>query len=272
MLKTRIVTALLLLAVFLPGLFLLPVSAWAWLMAVVAALGAWEWAALIRWSPSRRVAFGGAVFMLCAGAILGFPKLLSETAQLGGELKWFYGAAMAFWFGLIPFWLRQRWVVGSVLGAGVGLVVLMPTWLAMVQLRMAGPNALLAILAVVWVADVAAYFSGKTFGRHKLAPAISPGKTWEGVAGAAVAVTAYGFAMRQVFSVEAVGPVLWCAALLLVTGVSVVGDLFESLLKRQVGLKDSSHILPGHGGVLDRIDSLTSTLPTVAFFWLFFAV
>lgn len=272
MLKTRVVTALVLLAIFLPGLFYLDQIQWAWLMAVVASVGAWEWGALLRYTQARRIAFGGLVFVLCAAGILGAPGFLLETTQELALLRWLYGASVVFWGVVVPLWLVRKWRLDHAwLGGCVGLGVLLPTWLAIVQLRLAGPQVLLAILAVVWLADVAAYFSGKNFGKHKLAPSISPGKTWEGVAGAALAVTAYGFAMREFFAVYHIGVVWWCLALVLVTAVSVVGDLFESLLKRQVGLKDSSQVLPGHGGVLDRIDSLTSTLPTVAFLWLAFA-
>src|SRR5690606_2292618 len=124
---------------------------------------------------------------------------------------------------------------------------------------------LLGTMAVVWVADIAAYFSGRAFGRHKLAPSISPGKTWEGAAGAAVAVLVFGFGMLAMRGAELQGGVAVIAGVLLAwTAVSIVGDLFESLLKRQAGLKDSGSILPGHSGILDRIDSLTSTLPIVA--------
>ncbi|MGV0951420.1 MAG: phosphatidate cytidylyltransferase, partial [Azonexus sp.] len=153
-------------------------------------------------------------------------------------------------------------------GLIVGLVVLFPAWLALVQLRVAGPGVLLAILAIVWMADVAAYFSGKRFGKHKLAPSISPGKTWEGAIGGGIGVVLYGIALRLGFAFEPVGLPLWVFGLLAVTAISIMGDLYESMLKRQAGIKDSSNVLPGHGGVLDRIDSLTSTLPVVALLWL----
>jgi phosphatidate cytidylyltransferase len=180
-----------------------------------------------------------------------------------------YLAAAVLWVGVIPFWLRSKWrLPGGVGGLLIGLIVLFPTWLALVQLRIPGPGVLLAILAIVWMADIAAYFSGKTFGKHKLAPSISPGKTWEGALGAGVGVVLYGIGLRHGFSFAPVGLPLWVIALLAVTAVSIVGDLFESMLKRQSGLKDSSNVLPGHGGVLDRIDSLTSTLPVVALCWL----
>ncbi len=126
---------------------------------------------------------------------------------------------------------------------------------------------------MVWVADIAAYFAGKRFGRHKLAPAISPGKTWEGVVGALAGVAVYGCLLAWIADKQATpisnlfagSAVLVIAALLVLAALSVVGDLFESWMKRGAGLKDSSALLPGHGGILDRIDSLTSTLPLAAF-------
>jgi phosphatidate cytidylyltransferase len=131
---------------------------------------------------------------------------------------------------------------------------------------------LLAAMALVWIADIAAYFCGRAFGRNKLAPSISPGKTREGAFGALLAVLVYGFvlALKQWPDASAERLAGVAVVLLLLTVLSIVGDLFESLLKRQAGIKDSSNLLPGHGGVLDRIDSLTSTLPLVAlyFFWM----
>jgi phosphatidate cytidylyltransferase len=123
------------------------------------------------------------------------------------------------------------------------------------------------LLCIVWIADTGAYFAGRTFGRHKLAPSISPGKTWEGVAGGAACVALYVFVL-QATGAGAAGPLAgapgWALAVTL-TALSVLGDLFESLVKRQAGAKDSGTLLPGHGGVLDRIDGLTSTLPVAAF-------
>lgn len=144
-------------------------------------------------------------------------------------------------------------------------MVLLPAWLAIVQFRALGVLTLLAVLSIAWVADIAAYFSGRAFGKHKLAPSVSPGKTWEGVAGAVVGVLILGFAVGPLAGVNTV---FWAAILVLLTAVSVLGDLFESLLKRLAGIKDSSQLLPGHGGILDRIDSLTAILPVSACFLL----
>ena len=133
----------------------------------------------------------------------------------------------------------------------VGFVVLIPTALAMMHLRSFGPWVLLGTMAVVWVADIAAYFSGRAFGRHKLAPSISPGKTWEGALGGALGVLLFGFGILVAFGARQPGGAFVIAlALLAWTAISVIGDLFESLLKRQAGLKDSGSILPGHGGIL----------------------
>lgn len=262
MLKARVLTALALVAVLVPALFFLPQVAWAVCVAVIAGIGAWEWGAFMRLGQVGRLSYGVAVTALCLGA-LALPESVGVLRFSEATLP-VYVLAGAFWGGIVPLWLSRKWPLGR--GAGgfiAGIVVLYPSWLAMVQLRALGPMTLLAVLILVWIADIAAYFSGKAFGRHKLAPTISPGKTWEGVAGACVGVVIYGVAVLTGMSITLPLFVL-VPSLLAVTAVSVIGDLFESLLKRQVGMKDSSQILPGHGGVMDRVDSLTSTLPVVA--------
>ena len=150
-----------------------------------------------------------------------------------------------------------------------GWMVLVPTWLALTRLQ-AQPGVLLALLGIVWIADSCAYFVGRAWGRHRLAPTISPAKTWEGVAGAAAGVAVY-YALLYVFVPE------WrwwhgLSGALLVAGVgllSVIGDLFESWVKRLAGAKDSGTLLPGHGGILDRIDSMTSSMPFAALLLLY---
>lgn len=174
--------------------------------------------------------------------------------------------AALFWLLLAPVWLWRCWrLEGTDFGGyATGWILAVPTWAAMVALHSLSPWWLLAALAMIWLADIAAYFTGRAVGRHRLAPAISPGKTWEGVGGAVVAVLVYGTIV-----VVGVGPPLtshwrWLPLLIGLVAISVVGDLFESLIKRQAGVKDSGTLLPGHGGILDRIDSQTSTLPVVA--------
>lgn len=272
MLKQRVITAILLLLVLVPAALWLPAPGWALFTAGVIALGAWEWGALAGLSAGGRKIYAALLFALMAVAV-GLaqayqPALMTwgvAEAQLG--LLIFYGLASLFWVALVPLWLRQRWSPRGGAGALLGLVVLLPAWLAVVQLRALGLGVLLAVLALAWVADIAAYFSGRAFGKHKLAPSVSPGKTWEGVAGAIVGVLLFGFWLGPWPAGVALS--LWAFILVLLTGVSVVGDLFESLLKRLAGIKDSSQLLPGHGGILDRIDSLTAILPVSAFILLF---
>ena len=271
MLRTRVITAFVLLGLLLPSMFYLSQAHWALLVAAFVGVGAWEWGALLRWSEIQRRLLGVFVALACAGVALIAPDAIGASAIHEFGPVWVvagYLIAAVFWCLLIPCWPRTRWALGTgAAGLLTGLVVLFPTWLALVQLRIPGPCILLALFAVVWMADVAAYFSGKAFGKHKLAPNISPGKTWEGALGAVVGVIVYGLVMRFATGYAPLALPLWVMALVLVTAVSIIGDLYESMLKRQAGIKDSSNVLPGHGGVLDRIDSLTSTMPIIALFW-----
>ncbi|MCB1959880.1 MAG: phosphatidate cytidylyltransferase [Rhodocyclaceae bacterium] len=265
MLKARVITALVMLVVFSTALFGFSPAGWMLFVAVIAGFGGWEWGALCRWSGNPRIAYGVGAALL-VGLLAWAAGLLSEVPSRAALVLCF-GVAAAFWLCLGFVWLARRWPLGSGVPAAVcGLIVLLPTALAMIFLRGIDPLWLLAAMALVWVADIAAYFTGRAFGRCKLAPAISPGKSWEGVYGAGVAVCMYGMAILS-FSGLDLSAVQWLGALLallVLTGISVAGDLFESMLKRQAGIKDSSALLPGHGGILDRIDSLTSTLPLVA--------
>ena len=274
MLRTRVITAIVLFAAFFGALFYLPPLGWLLFVTAVASIAAWEWGALMRLSAAGQVSLGVLLAVLCAivavlqpGAV-GLGAGFDATAWRLGA--YFYLPAAVFWLLLVPVWLQRRWPLANpVLALATGMVLLLPVWLALIQLRQAGPLALLAIMAIVWLADIGAYFAGRSLGTHKLAPGISPGKTWEGAIGGAVAVLAYGLRMSSRMPDGLAGNLpLLLLVLVVLTAISILGDLFESLLKRQAGLKDSSSILPGHGGVLDRIDSLTSTLPLVALVWL----
>jgi len=273
MLRARIVTAIFLFAAFFCALYYFPPAGWLGFTALVAILAFWEWGGLMKLPVSGRYVMAAGSLAAIIVMTLFFPGALG-LAEGGVDNLWFLGRwlylpATAFWLFVAPFWLRRRWSVSHPLvGSVVGALVILPAWLALVQLRQLGAGQLLAIMGIVWLADIAAYFSGRALGRHKLAPGISPGKTWEGVVGGVLAVIVYGFMFAFRLPATLSGnKLLLLGGLVLVTMVSVVGDLFESLLKRQVGLKDSSNLLPGHGGILDRIDSLTSTLPLVALFW-----
>ena len=274
MLKTRIVTAALLFSAFFLALFFLPPPGWVAVATLVAAVAAWEWGALMGLSQVSRIVMALGASVVCTVVSVIVPAALGIEGDFVAAAWslgfWFYIPAALFWLFVVPCWMYRRWQLPkNVGGLLVGAVVILPTWLALIQLRQAGAMVLLAIMAVVWLADIGAYVFGRSFGRHKLAPSISPGKTWEGAIGGGLVVVVYGLSLFYLvpgsFAVHVAAlPVI----LVLLTIISVVGDLFESLLKRQIGLKDSSNVLPGHGGVLDRIDSLTSTLPLVALVWL----
>jgi phosphatidate cytidylyltransferase len=252
-LMRRVLTAGLLLAVFVPAVLWAPEWLWAALMAVVVGMAAYEWAHLSHFPPLAAKVYAG----LLASCALALPYLLAEdwpAFQTGLILL-----AVAFWLVVAPLWLLTRWHgPQAFVRAAVGVVLLLPTWAALLELHARGPAVLLGVMTVVWIADTAAYFSGRHFGRHKLAPAISPGKTWEGVAGALAALALYAGAVGLFVGMPLLPLFLMVAGLLY---VSVLGDLFESWIKRVSGMKDSGAMLPGHGGVLDRIDALTSTLP-----------
>jgi phosphatidate cytidylyltransferase len=266
MLRQRVITALILAALLMAALFKLPPYGWSLLVLVIVLLGTVEWARLSNLSGTRAAAYSGLTAVLMAGLAAWRP-----ADGAGGMLQVhlaIYALAVAFWLLVAAPWLVLGWHVRQPLAlALIGWVVLIPTGLAMIDVRAQSPALLLGLMAAVWLADVAAYFSGKRFGRRKLAPSISPGKTWEGVAGAIVSVSIYaaivGWSSGHVRSYA--GLVVLIAVSWLWVIVSVEGDLFESAIKRQAGVKDSGTLLPGHGGVLDRIDAMTSTLPLGAF-------
>ena len=261
MLGTRIVTALVLASALLSALFMLPYQANVLIFAFVTAIAAWEWAVLLSASLRIQVMYPLGVLAGC-----GMLHLANPLQPI------FWLAAALFWILPAPVWLvRGKPAPAGISGYLMGAFLLLATWTAIGSLlkwgdeRGMGPILLLGCMSMVWIADIAAYFFGHLFGRHKLAPAISPGKTWEGVAGAVLGVVLTGTLAFQMSAFPLQLPLsLFMGSLVLLTAVSIVGDLFESLLKRRAGLKDSSKLLPGHGGVLDRIDSLISTLPVAA--------
>lgn len=273
MLKARVLTALVLLGSFLGALFLLPPTGWLLFVAIVCAAGAWEWGGLTRIAGAPRVAFA-LVLGLATLALGWLAGLNTDTMSAHGILLLCYAVSGVFWLLVAPAWLARGWHFRSIAPMLlVGTVVLLPSALALAHLRQFGPLPLLFAMSLVWIADIAAYFTGRAFGRRKLAPSISPGKTWEGAAGAVCGVMLFGLAVLAFGGWQAEGArfLLAAPALLVVTVLSIAGDLFESMIKRQAGVKDSGNLLPGHGGVLDRIDSLTSTLPLVALLLMFWA-
>jgi len=265
MLKQRVVTAIILFIALLAALFTLPALGWSALVAVMIWQGAVEWARLSK-MEGRIATIYCTVTLLVMLAMLWLDTSVTADVTLIVHSIWYF-AAVVLWVLIVPAWMIASWRPKNLWLMGlVGWLVLIPTGLAMIDLRNVSPWLLLGAMSVVWVADTAAYFSGKRFGKNKLAPAISPGKTWEGVFGALIVVSVYvlvvGFA-GDLFKSYLVIPGILVASWWWV-GLAVIGDLFESAIKRQAGVKDSGALLPGHGGLLDRIDALTSTLPFAA--------
>lgn len=259
MLKTRIITASLLVIFFIPALFILSTINWAYSMLVFCLLALYEWGGMIHLSATQNKLY------IMISAIAGLLTIYF-LQKLGFHLFFFnsltlFAVVSVFWFFLVPVWMKTKHIVSNkLLMAMLGFLLIASLWLALICAKSADPWLLLVLLATIWIADSAAYFAGKNFGKHKLAPNISPGKTWEGVAGALIAVTFFGAILYLNdgvgFHQLAVFPALW-----IITGLGVVGDLFESMMKRQANLKDSGNLLPGHGGILDRVDGIIPSLP-----------
>jgi phosphatidate cytidylyltransferase len=296
MLKQRVITALVLLGILLPTLLVEAAWPFALLTLVFISAAGWEWSRLNEAAGVRALVLGAAV----AGACVYLSNLLQlqlwgHVGDLGsagaphvhmpGHVLVGFATPAEIWFGATLLWLvggtwmlrfgTSHWLhMPQDLRRVIGLALLVVAWVALVESKNQGLNYLLSVFCLVWGADIGAYFGGRFFGKHKLAPSISPGKSWEGVLAGMAAVLLlsilwlnvdqqFGVDSPSVYSrlkwgLGAPGMVL---ALLALSALSVVGDLFESLVKRQAGAKDSSRLLPGHGGVLDRIDALLPVLP-----------
>lgn len=269
MLKQRIITALLLMAVLLPALFYPSSEPFVLLSLLLMVAGGWEWARLNACAPAVAKAVG-----------LGLGLALLAFWLLGGlEQTWrpVWLVSSLVWVGLAVVMLRRGVAGWSVWPAairlGLGLLLLACAWLALVQARQLGVGFLLSVLSLVWMADIAAYAGGRAFGRRKLAPTLSPGKSWEGVVSGLAGGLLLGLGWRwfdgqqltdqpSLFTrLQTLGELVSWLAVIGLTAMSVVGDLLESLVKRSAGMKDSSQLLPGHGGVLDRVDALLPVLP-----------
>ena len=273
MLKQRVITALILLAIALPALLADSPMPFTLLALVAMAAAGWEWGRLNGLGGAASVSLGVICLTLCSASwVAGWVQQPLLGLWLAAGTAWVLGGAALLRAGVAgwPTLPRGLRVAG-------GVLALWLAWLAVAQARALGVNFLLSVLTLVWVADTFAYFAGRAFGlrwtRAKLAPAISPGKSWEGVWGGMLGVLLLallwvwldGARAAQVPSFYSLlaraGWWLLPLAALFMTAMSVVGDLVESLIKRSAGVKDSSQLLPGHGGVLDRIDALLPTLP-----------
>ncbi|XXQ68235.1 phosphatidate cytidylyltransferase [Neisseriaceae bacterium B1] len=258
MLKQRILTALVLLPLMIIMLFFSGSLLWAAFAALIALLALWEYSRLAQIPSGERAGYLGSagVFMLLAH--LGDWQL--------PPLAW--GVVLAFWLLLMPLWLHQKWKLhGGARAKFLGWLLMIPFWFSLVQLRPDNDAAghLLAIMVLVWLADSAAYFAGRAFGKRKLAPVLSPKKSWEGAIGGVLAVLIYVTFARNAGWLSLGDS--WLGAMMaatVLTFVSIGGDLLESWFKRAADIKDSSNLLPGHGGVFDRVDSLMAVLVVYA--------
>ncbi len=303
MLKQRVITALVLMAILLPALWADALWPFAVLSLVFVAAGGWEWARLNDAPGWRAYALGSGVVGACLwvaqdlslpvwdASVTALPGGASSVAEvvphvhrMGEQLAGFIVPSLWWWLAASVWVLGGAWALKfgpshwRSLGMGprgvLGLGLLVTAWLALTEAKLQGLNFLLSILCLVWAADIGAYFGGRRFGRRKLAPSISPGKSWEGVVAGLIAtllLAVVWVAIDRHLGVDSpslysrllmgLGPAGLAAAVALLTAVSVMGDLFESMIKRQAGEKDSSQLLPGHGGVLDRIDAVLPVLP-----------
>ncbi|WP_022964014.1 phosphatidate cytidylyltransferase [Halopseudomonas pelagia] len=264
MLKQRIITAVILAPLAIAGFILLEGRGFALFIGAVVTLAAWEWARLAgETSQKGRVVYALVVALLMLGLYrVNWP---AQYLFIPAVIWWVLAAVMVVRYPRG----RELWA-GAMLAQLFGLLILLPAWYGLIWLRETanGLWLIMALMVLVWAADIGAYFAGKTWGKHKLMANVSPGKTIEGFLG--------GLVFTQVLTLMALMYLGWSlgsvllgllGAALVVT-FSVVGDLTESLFKRDQGLKDSSNLLPGHGGVLDRIDSLTAAIPVFALCWL----
>lgn len=262
MLKQRVITAALLVPIMLAGIFWLPLTGFAVFIGAITLLGAWEWAALSGFSSTP----GRAGFVLLCGFVLALLGWQWGGVSLAvSRLLWLLPVVVVWLFALI--WVARYPTPGSWRLPSIrlltGLIVLAGAWWSLLQLKKMpnGNSWILLMMLIVWAADIGAYFSGKRWGKRKLAVQVSPGKTREGVYGGLLLVAVVTGLYSWWLSVPVLSAVMLVLLALLIAGVSVLGDLFESLLKRHVGLKDSGSLLPGHGGVLDRIDSVLAAAP-----------
>lgn len=258
MLKQRILTALVLLPLMLIMLFCASANVWGVFMGIITLLALWEFGRIGKLNHAQQKTYLSATAFFMLTALAGDWQLPAFVWLL----------VLGFWLAVMPMWLHRKWrLYGDTRTLMVGWLLMLPFWFAMMALRPEDESVapLLSVMVLVWVADSAAYFIGKTFGKRRLAPQISPKKSWEGAIGGWLVVLIY---MTWVQGNGWLGAdlswfgMMWVATIL--TAVSIGGDLLESLLKRAANVKDSSQLLPGHGGVFDRIDSLIAVLAVYA--------
>ena len=251
----RVLTAIILVPLVLYGIFYMSSGAFAMIMAIVVLLGAWEWAALLGWtSPVQRATY---VLMVLASLVL-VAQLSAHIVYISGGIWWCLGAIAVYDYPTH----RSQWAWPRSIGV-MGLITLSMAWFAMTDLQSTehGSRLVFFVMCIIWGADTGAYFAGRRYGRRKLAPAVSPGKSLAGLVGGVIVTLGFTMIVLSVLDLALIDKGYYLLLILLTVLFSVIGDLFESMLKRNVNIKDSGRLLPGHGGVLDRIDSLTAAVP-----------
>ncbi len=270
MLRSRVATALLLVPVVLVCVFALPTGWFAVVLGAVTLMAGWEWTALAGMRrDSARWAYLALLTLLLAWIGGGIGAGVTLLVLVAG---------LAWWLSAVPQLIRFGSGHGPAepmkpaVGIWVGLFVLVPAWTGLVWLHTlpGGQWLVVLVLVLIWAADIGAYFSGRSLGRHRLAPRISPGKTLEGVAGGLLLTLAAAFLMRELAPLPVISGTAFSALVVLTVMASICGDLYESMVKRRAGMKDSGTLLPGHGGILDRIDSVTAaaTVFAAGIYWL----
>jgi len=265
MLKQRVITAIILVALILVAIFYIDTKGLGILLAVLVAAGAWEWAGLMRLSSilsKLLYLFATVLVLYFSFELLAYPVLL-EGLLIVAALFWFCALLFLCYVNAsqmnISVWRMSPFISGF-----IGILLLLPTWLALLYIHgslLQGEWFLLFLMVLIWGADSGAYFTGRAWGKNKLAIVVSPGKTWEGFAGAMVIAILLAIGAAAYWYSDLKLQIMFVLLCIFTVIFSVVGDLFESLFKRQAGVKDSGRLLPGHGGVLDRIDSLTAAAP-----------
>lgn len=269
MLKQRVMTSLVLAPIMVGGIFFLPLPYFSLFVCLIVLLGAWEWANLSGFSSTLpRLAYTAVVSVLVYGAhlLLQYQPEWQHTILLLGVVWWCIATVLVKCYPELQHFWQSKWTRG-----GIGLLVLVPMWVGLVVLKSfeQSSSIIIYLMLIVWGADIGAYAAGRAWGTTKLAPSVSPGKSWAGVYGgmATTAVLACITGCWVHFNYTPLGLEQWFL-LFGVTAItfviSVIGDLAESMFKRYRGIKDSSNLLPGHGGVMDRIDSLSAAVPVFA--------
>jgi len=263
MLKTRLLTASILIIGLITALLYASNLIWGLIALVITMIAAYEWAHLIKLTHQQTTLH--LIVSLTIGFLIVFFANHTYVRLFELITISILGLASFIWIIGVPYFLFMQTNVlnNKFVNSLIGIITLSASLIAFIGLHKMLPMLVLGVIATISIADSAAYFSGKQFGKHKLAPSISPGKTWEGVIGALIAVALFGFALTYYFNYD----IKLIAGLMILVVWSIFGDLFESKLKRQAGLKDSGQILPGHGGVLDRIDGI---MPTITLTYIYF--